>query len=89
MMLFNKKKKNYIVIFREFTKPNEPVKKRRKELTLTNAIIFINGRQEVLNTSQSEIFPKGKKTYGKRRQNLLGWVAKVFDPKQLKILTPT
>ena len=52
-------------------------KKRRKALTLKNAIILLNGRQKVLNAFESRIFPKGKQRKGLK--TILYCAAKVSD----------
>ena len=57
--------------------------KKKKALTLKNAIILLNGRQKVLNAFESGIFPKRKQGNG-----LTSILDKVFNHKQLKILTP-
>ena len=74
--------KDDIDIFKESSKPKEPVKKEKKEVTLTNAIILLKGRQKVINDLENGIFPKGKLTQGKGSETILA------DRKQLKMLTP-
>ena len=74
--------KDDIDIFKESSKPKEPVKKEKKEVTLTNAIILLKGRQKVINDLENGIFPKGKQTQGKGSETILA------DRKQLKMLTP-
>ena len=44
---------------KESAKPKESVK-RKKALTLKNAIILLDETQKVLNAFESGIFPKGK-----------------------------
>ena len=57
-------------------------KKKRHALTLKNAIILLNGRQKVLNTFKSELFPK-KKQGGEVTSisDHVLWVAKVPNTK--------
>ena len=88
------KLKNDSDIFRKSTKPKESVKNERRALTLKNGITLLNARQKVLNAFESGLFSKGKQR--KRLTSVSDCVArlasasdcKVFDHKQLKILTP-
>ena len=59
------------------------LKRKRKALTLKNAILLLNGRQNVLNAFEIGIFPKRKQGNG-----LTSILDKVFNHKQLRILTP-
>ena len=75
-----------IGIFKESTKPKEPVK---TEKTPKNAVILLNGKQKVLDVFQSVIFSKIKQTKG--LTSLLDCVcrvAKVSNHEQSQILTP-
>ena len=63
-------------------------KKTKKVLTLKNTIILLNKKQKFLNDFESRVFPKGEQTQGKGRPSILTGACKVFDHKQLKILTP-
>ena len=68
-------------------------KKKKKALTLKNAIILLNGRQKVFKAFENGIFPKIKQ--GKGFTSILDRVAriaklsnrKVSDRRQLKIST--
>ena len=81
-------------MIKESTKPKESARKEKKALTLKKAIILLNGRQKVLHGFESGIFPKRKQ--GEVLTSILDHVArvakvsdrKVFNHKQLKILTP-
>ena len=60
-------------------------------MTLKNATILLNGRQEVINAIESGIFPKEKQRKG--LTSISDRVAKIsdhkaFNHKQLKILIP-
>ena len=71
--MFNKLKKP--------TKPEIPEKKERKTQTLNKAIRLLQGRQKVLNSFESKIFPTEKLTQGKG--------LKILSPKQMLQKLPT
>ena len=52
--------KDQINIFKESLKPKESTKKEKEALSLLNAIILLKGKEKVLKSFESEIFPKGK-----------------------------
>ena len=75
-----------IGIFKESTKPKEPVK---TEKTPKNAVILLNGKQKVLDVFQSVIFSKIKQTKGLTSLlHCVCRVAKVSNYEQTQILTP-
>ena len=58
-----------IGFFKNFTKPNDSVRKEKKALIPKKAILLFNGRQKVLNASENAIFSKVKQ--GKRLASVL------------------
>ena len=66
--------------FRKQVKPKNPEKKQQKEDVLKNSYNFFEGRERVLNTFGSKIFPI--------KIECTGFSDKVSDHFNLKLLTP-